>query len=167
MSLRLKIVAALVLLATCATAAVGISSYISTRHELNEVVDRSLQDAAANPTSTAAVLRSRTRSWANGGFGVDNDADSPVGAPPPRVFDAVLAQFITTDGTVVLSPQSGELAGRRRRPRHRQWLGDGHWSAARRDHRGRAVPHADHSPSRASVRCRWHVRRARPSGRSM
>ncbi len=49
MSLRLKIVAALVLLATCATAAVGISSYVSTRHELNEVVDRSLQDAAANP----------------------------------------------------------------------------------------------------------------------
>ena len=40
MSLRLKIVLALVLLASCATAAVGVSSYVSTRHELNQVVDR-------------------------------------------------------------------------------------------------------------------------------
>jgi len=49
MSLRLKIVAALVLLAACATAAVGASSYVSTRHELNQVVDRSLTTAASNP----------------------------------------------------------------------------------------------------------------------
>ena len=62
MSLRLKIVAALVLLAACATAAVGVSSYVSTRHELNQVVDRSLTSAATSPgqvlRSSAVVLGS-------------------------------------------------------------------------------------------------------------
>jgi two-component system, OmpR family, sensor histidine kinase MprB len=105
-SLRLKIVAALVLLATCATAAVGVSSYISTRHELNEVVDRSLQDAAADPRQ---LVRYFGRGPGRGGpFGTVDDDNVPRGGPP-RVFDAVLAQFIRTDGSIVLSPQSGEL----------------------------------------------------------
>jgi len=105
MSLRLKIVLALVLLATCATAAVGASSYVSTRHELNEVVDQSLQDAASNP----ALLRVFGRGPGPGfqpGRGFGNDGDD---GPAPRSFDAVLAQFISSDGTIVRSPQSGEL----------------------------------------------------------
>ncbi len=107
MSLRLKIVAALVLLATCATAAVGISSYVSTRHELNEVVDRSLEDAAANPVQLMRYF-GRGPGRVPGGFDNDDDADSPPGAPP-RVFDSVLAQIIAADGTVLRSPPSGEL----------------------------------------------------------
>ncbi len=108
MSLRLKIVAALVLLAACATAAVGISSYVSTRHELNEVVDRSLRDAAANPVQLLRYFGrgpggGRGRAWIRRGF------RRACRAPPPRVFDAVLAQIIAADGTVVRSPQSGEL----------------------------------------------------------
>ena len=112
MSLRLKIVLALVLLATCATAAVGVSSYVSTRHELNEVVDRSLTDAAANPTS---LLRFFGRGGAGPGFGpgpggFDPDADGDgVTNVPPRVFDAVLAQIIRPDGTILRSPASGDL----------------------------------------------------------
>jgi two-component system sensor histidine kinase MprB len=43
-----------------------------------------------------------------GGFGADGDDNVP-GVGPPRVFDSVLAQFIQTDGTVVLAPPSGEL----------------------------------------------------------
>jgi two-component system, OmpR family, sensor histidine kinase MprB len=105
-SLRLKIVAALVLLATCATAAVGVSSYVSTRHELNEVVDRSLLDAAANPRQLVRYF-GRGPGRGPGPFGTDIDDDAIGG--PPRVFDAVLAQFIQTDGTIALSPQSGEL----------------------------------------------------------
>ena len=106
MSLRLKIVAALVLLATCATAAVGVSSYVSTRHELNEVVDRSLRDAAANP---GQLLRYFGRGpGGRGPFGGDTDDAGPVGAPP-RVFDSILAQIITADGIIARSPQSGDL----------------------------------------------------------
>ena len=105
MSLRLKIVLALVLLATCATAAVGASSYVSTRHELNEVVDQSLQDAASNPSLMRVFGRGPGPGFQPGrGFG--NDGDD---GPAPRSFDAVLAQFISSDGTIVRSPQSGEL----------------------------------------------------------
>jgi two-component system sensor histidine kinase MprB len=111
MSLRLKIVLALVLLATCATAAVGVSSYVSTRHELNEVVDRSLQDAAANP----GLLRRFLGLGPGPGFGPvrgvldpDSDGDGSPG-PPPRVFDAVLVQVIGLDGGILRSPASGAL----------------------------------------------------------
>jgi len=106
MSLRLKIVVALVLLATCATAAVGVSSYVSTRHELNEVVDRSLEDAATNPLLFRFLGRGPGGRAAPGDFGTDADGDA-VG--PPRVFDAVLAQVIGADGTILRAPQSGDL----------------------------------------------------------
>ena len=107
MSLRLKIVLALVLLATCATAAVGFSSYVSTRHELNEAVDTSLRDAAANPDQLVRFF-----GRGPGGFGagpdLSTDGDGGGGAPP-RVFDAVLAQIIAANGSIVRSPQSGVL----------------------------------------------------------
>ena len=107
MSLRLKIVLALVLLATCATAAVGFSSYVSTRHELNEAIDTSLRDAAANPGQLLRFFgRGPGGLGAGPGFGSDGDADN---GSPPRIFDAVLAQIIAADGTIVRSPQSGEL----------------------------------------------------------
>ena len=107
MSLRLKIVFALVLLATCATAAVGLSSYVSTRHELNEAVDSSLRDAAANPGQLVRFFGRRPGALGQGpGFGNDTDGG---GGSPPRVFDAVLAQIIAGDGSIVRSPQSGVL----------------------------------------------------------
>ena len=111
MSLRLKIVLALVLLATCATAAVGVSSYISTRHELNEVVDRSLRDAAANPGQLLRFLgRGPGPGFGPGPAGFDPDLDGDgVNAARPRVFDTVLAQIIGPDGTVIRSPASGAL----------------------------------------------------------
>ncbi|MGZ4702008.1 MAG: HAMP domain-containing protein, partial [Ilumatobacteraceae bacterium] len=111
MSLRLKIVAALVLLAACATAAVGISSYVSTRHELNQVVDRSLTTAASNPRQLLRFAGGGPGGAGGPGLGTlntDADGDVLVG-PPPRAFDAVLAQVIGADGTVLLSPQSGQL----------------------------------------------------------
>lgn len=102
MSLRLKIVAALVLLAAAATAAVGVSSYVSTRRELNQVVDGSLRAAAARTDQVPFVFRGVGPF--PGGPGRDNDRGAP-----PRVFDAVLAQLIASDGTVLGSPRSGEL----------------------------------------------------------
>ena len=111
MSLRLKIVAALVLLAACATAAVGVSSYVSTRHELNEVVDRSLRDAAANQVRLLWFYGRGPGFGApgRGGFDPDTDGDGVPTDALPRVFDAVLAQIIGADGAIVRSPQSGEL----------------------------------------------------------
>ena len=107
MSLRLKIVLALVLLATCATAAVGYSSFVSTRNELNAVIDRSLVEAAENP---AQLLRSFGRDglpgFRPGRGGAEGKGD---GDAPPRVFDAVVAQVINAEGTIVRSPQSGAL----------------------------------------------------------
>ena len=109
MSLRLKIVAALVLLAAGATAAVGVSSYVSTRRELNEVIDRSLRDAAASPAQLfrffgrGPVIRPQQPGL---GDTVPGEGD---GNAPRRLFDAVLAQFINADGNIVLSPQSGDL----------------------------------------------------------
>jgi two-component system, OmpR family, sensor histidine kinase MprB len=108
MSLRLKIVAALVLLAACATAAVGFSSYVSTRHELNEVVDSSLTTAAANPVQLYRVFGRGP--GIRPGQGLDTDGDGGVvEGVQPRAFDAVLAQVIDADGTVQQSPRSGQL----------------------------------------------------------
>lgn len=109
MSLRLKIVVALVLLATCATAAVGFSSYVSTRHELNEVIDRSLSDAAARANQLLRGPLGRGRGPLPGFRpvpGIDPDAD---GDGSVRVFDVVLYQIIASDGTIALSPISGAL----------------------------------------------------------
>ena len=109
MSLRLKIVLALVLLATCATAAVGVSSYVSTRHELNEVVDRSLRDAAANPGQLARYFGRGPGLGAFPAPAGPADTDHDGDTAPPRVFDSVLAQIVAGDGTIVRSPQSGAL----------------------------------------------------------
>ena len=54
MSLRLKIVLLLAVLAATATAAIGVVSYRTTRHELDETVARSLDAAAARTASRAA-----------------------------------------------------------------------------------------------------------------
>ncbi|MEP7200986.1 MAG: HAMP domain-containing sensor histidine kinase [Ilumatobacteraceae bacterium] len=103
MSLRLKIIFALMLLATCATAAVGYSSYISTRTELNAVIDRSLQDAAENPSQLLRSLRG------DGFPGPGPSRGGDEGDGPRRLFDAVLAQVIDPTGTIVRSPLSGAL----------------------------------------------------------
>ena len=104
MSLRLKIVLALTLLAAGATAAIGIVSYTSTKHELQEAVDRSLDAAARNLIE---------RPFLPDGDG-DGDGDGQPAARPgreqrPRSFEQVLVQTINADGTVLVAPYSGEL----------------------------------------------------------
>jgi two-component system, OmpR family, sensor histidine kinase MprB len=106
-SLRLKIILALTAVAALATVAIGIASYTATKHELEETVERSLL-AAANQIADRPSI----------GLG-DDDGDEFPGGPGsgpgrpghdrPRSFEQVLVQAITADGTVVVSPNSGEL----------------------------------------------------------
>ena len=103
MSLRLKIVLALTLLAAGATAAIGVVSYTTTRHELQETVDRSLDDAARQFQRTPRI------------GDIDGDGDSgtpPIGGPGrdrPRSFQQVLYQKIDVDGNVQTSSEAYKL----------------------------------------------------------
>ena len=105
MSLRLKIVLALTLLAAAATGAIGAASYSATSHQLRRSVERSLDDAA--------------RQLRDGPFldisDLDGDGDAIGGRPPrpghdrPRSFEQVLVQVLAPTGEVMLAPNSGEL----------------------------------------------------------
>jgi len=110
-SLRVKIVLLLAALAATATIAIGVASYTTTRHELNETVDASLEAAAAMYTE-------------RGGFDFDGDGDGDDVRPGPgqgpgdghgpghgrpRSFEQVLVQTIDADGNVLTSPDSGAL----------------------------------------------------------
>jgi two-component system, OmpR family, sensor histidine kinase MprB len=90
MSLRLKIVLALMLLAATATTAVGAWSYLSTRNELEQAIDRSL-DTAARIDNLVDIVR---------------QGDGPHGQRP-RSFDQILVQFIDSSGQRV-SNATGE-----------------------------------------------------------
>jgi len=107
MSLRLKIVLALTLLAAGATAAIGIVSYTTTKHELEEAVDRSLDAAARN------LIERPFLGEGDGDGDGDGDGNPPVVRPGredrPRSFEQVLVQTINSDGTVDSAPYSGEL----------------------------------------------------------
>jgi two-component system sensor histidine kinase MprB len=90
-SLRLKLMLALIVLAVGATLAIGVASYTATRQELEETVDRSLDSAA-------------------------HRLDGPFNAPQvpgrpnrPGTFEQVLVQRIARDGTIVEAPESGEF----------------------------------------------------------
>lgn len=102
MSLRLKIVLALILLSVCATGAIGVASYTATRHELEETVDSSL-DAAARSLQERPSLGDP-----------DDDGDVPTAGRPghedrPRSFEQVLYQVIDADGTVLTTGQMDAL----------------------------------------------------------
>lgn len=90
MTLRLKLMLALIVLAVGATLAIGVASYGSTRHELEKTIDRSLDSAS---------LR------------LDGIFSPPVPGGPgrPGSFEQVLAQRIDNDGTILEAPASGEL----------------------------------------------------------
>jgi two-component system sensor histidine kinase MprB len=103
-SLRLKIVLLLALLAATATATIGVASYRTTRHELDETVARSL-DAAAEQIRNRPNFGDGDGDDDDGGFGSGNRP----GRDRPRSFEQVLVQLLDANGVVRLSPSSGEL----------------------------------------------------------
>lgn len=102
MSLRLKIVLALTLLAAGATAAIGIVSYTSTKHELEETVDRSLDVAAAQLREVIPLLD-------DDGDGDGGLGNGRPGRDRPRSFEQVLYQVIDADGVVLAAGQIDQL----------------------------------------------------------
>ena len=98
MSLRVKLILALTLLAAAATATIGISSYRSTEHQLQSDIDNSLNDAARR--------LSESPDWGDADH--DNDAHGPSDGRP-RSFEQVLIQIVAPDGSVLVAPTSGEL----------------------------------------------------------
>lgn len=110
MSLRLKIALLLATLAGAATLAIGVASYTTTKHSLDESVDRSLRDAA----SQIIGRDSDGDGDFLGGAPNDADGDGHLGDIPgfvgrPRSFEQVLVQGIDPQGTPWYSPESGEL----------------------------------------------------------
>ncbi|HQV57154.1 MAG TPA: HAMP domain-containing sensor histidine kinase [Ilumatobacteraceae bacterium] len=88
MSLRVRIILALAVLASVATGMIGVATYQSTRNELLRTIDHSLDDA----------VRQMPAGWNASG-------DSDDGPPIPRVGrgrlrEAVFVQFVSADGTI-------------------------------------------------------------------
>jgi two-component system sensor histidine kinase MprB len=112
-SLRVKIVLLLAALSATATIAIGVASYTTTRHELNETVDESLEAAAAmiRERGTAGIDLDGDGDFMRPGPG-DGDGDGDGRRPGhgrPRSFEQVLVQTLAADGTVLVSPDSGAL----------------------------------------------------------
>ncbi len=105
MSLRLKLVLALVSLTAAATLTIGVLSYVGISHRLENEVDRSLDDAARDVS------------------GQDPDNDRPAasgnrypGEPPhggpgvrPSSFEQILVQYIDPAGVVTSAPATLDL----------------------------------------------------------
>lgn len=91
MSLRLKLMLSLIVLSVSATLAIGVVSYTSTRGELQDTVDRSLDSAARR---------------LEGPNGVPNVPGRPS---RPGAFEQILVQRIARNGEIVDAPDSGEL----------------------------------------------------------
>jgi len=87
MSLRVKLVLALVLLTSMAAISIGVWTYAATSHLLNDQIDRSLDDSA---------LVAGGRPGHDQGFGPHTDGDDVAAAS--RVSDQNVTQFLAADG---------------------------------------------------------------------
>lgn len=90
MSLRLKLMLALIVLAIGATLAIGVVSYTNTRHELQKTVDRSLDNAARRLDGL-------------------NIPVIPGRPARPGSFEQIIVQRLDRDGHIVEAPESGDL----------------------------------------------------------
>ena len=101
MSLRLKLVLALVALSALATGAIGLFSYRTTASQLQTQIDRSLVAAARESgrrVIDAGGLGRRDRQ------GENDDPAGPPGAPPSPIFRStggVIGQYVTAVGATV------------------------------------------------------------------
>lgn len=96
MSLRVKLVVALVLVSTTATVAIGVWSYLATADRLYDEVDRSLTDAG----------REAPQRLERSGFDLRGQERPPGRFPPPGrplVDENVAVQVIDADGDVIVS----------------------------------------------------------------
>ncbi|MCE9620791.1 MAG: HAMP domain-containing histidine kinase [Actinomycetia bacterium] len=80
----------LIVLAVGATLAIGVASYTTTRHELEQTVDRSLDSASRRLDGP-------------------NTPQVPGRPNRPGTFEQILVQRLTPDGSIAEAPESGEL----------------------------------------------------------
>lgn len=104
MSLRLKIILALTLIGVSATAAIGVVTYVNTRHQLVSAVEKSLDDAAQNMRDRPA-LGDPDRD----GDGTMKPGGNSNSVDRPRSFEQVLVQTLDSKGAIALQPRSGPL----------------------------------------------------------
>jgi two-component system sensor histidine kinase MprB len=111
MSLRVKLVIGLVVLAAGATVALGVSSYLDTSRRLQRTIDRSLDEAALS------IRRDRVGD-PDGGLGLDRTPTPdrsrdrgrlPGGGERPRTFEQILVQVLDVSGKPIVVPGSGAL----------------------------------------------------------
>jgi len=101
MSLRVKLVVALVLLSALATIAIGVSTYVTTADRLHNEVDSSL-------TSAVSGIVDRTQRDGHTPDLVGRRPGGPDGDEPSS-FDQVSVQVLGPTGALVLIPNSGAL----------------------------------------------------------
>ena len=99
MTLRSKLVAALVALSTFATVAVGVFSYRATAERLRVEVDRSLDEAVRETLARRRDLAGSPR----------GRAGAPLRPPPGGPFELVVLQRLGPDGRVVSVPGAAVL----------------------------------------------------------
>lgn len=103
MSLRLKLVLALVSLTAAATVAIGVLSYVGISNRLGDEIDRSLDDAAGDVIGPAGEGRR---------VAPDNDGDDlerhETGERPPS-FEQILVQYLDLAGGVVTGPSNLDI----------------------------------------------------------
>ncbi len=87
----MKLMLALIVLAVGATLTIGVASYTAARQELEDSVDRSLDSAARRLD------------------GIGGGPQVPGRPNRPGTFEQVLVQRIAPDGSILESPESGEL----------------------------------------------------------
>lgn len=107
MTLRLKVVLALVALSLAATVAVGTWSYVATRDNLYSEVNRSLDHARTE------VIREVDEHGSDATPFIvapnDGDETTPTGRPRPRSFEQIVVQHIARNGSIDWAPSSGRL----------------------------------------------------------
>ncbi|MFZ4810760.1 MAG: ATP-binding protein [Ilumatobacteraceae bacterium] len=101
MSLRVKIALSMVALAVAVTAAVGVSSYLSTERTLRAEVDWSLKTAGEISTVTNRPPR--------GGVEPPGDSDGDGDPARRRVFTQIAVQVLNREGEIVVQPDAGAL----------------------------------------------------------
>jgi two-component system sensor histidine kinase MprB len=104
MTLRLKLVLALVALTAAATVTIGVLSYVGISNRLESEVDRSLDEAAQEIAGPGRSYENLEASGARRPGEPPHDADDR-----PPTFEQILVQYVDRSGAVVSAPATLDI----------------------------------------------------------